>query len=176
MDVGNYLFGFNGRVNRAKWWIYVLIYIVYVVVMNYVVLTNFALNFWIYFALLLPIWFVGIAVGIKRLHDRDKGAIWALLFYGVPFAISCYTSYVSWGSTAAAMALAQARTPEELQAAAQAAQEAAQGALSGMGSMYWVLAAIQLIILIWAIVELGILQGTKGDNQYGPDPLANVVH
>ena len=26
----------------------------------------------------------GIAVGIKRLHDRDKGGWWLLLFYVVP--------------------------------------------------------------------------------------------
>ncbi len=32
----------------------------------------------------LPIWVSGIAVGIKRLHDRDKSGWWILLFYFGP--------------------------------------------------------------------------------------------
>lgn len=34
------------------------------------------------------------------------------------------------------------------------------------------LAAIALAVLIWALVDLGIMPGTPGDNRYGPDPLA----
>jgi uncharacterized membrane protein YhaH (DUF805 family) len=40
-------------------------------------------------------------------------------------------------------------------------------------SGWWTLIALVPIIGgIWLIVELGILEGTKGANQYGPDPLA----
>ena len=39
-------------------------------------------------------------------------------------------------------------------------------------SGWWVLIVlIPIIGPIWAFVELGFLQGTPGDNQYGPDPL-----
>jgi uncharacterized membrane protein YhaH (DUF805 family) len=31
---------------------------------------------------------------------------------------------------------------------------------------------IPIVGLIWAIVDLGILAGTQGANEYGPDPLA----
>lgn len=31
---------------------------------------------------------------------------------------------------------------------------------------------VPLIGAIWLLVELGILEGTRGANQYGPDPLA----
>lgn len=37
------------------------------------------------------------------------------------------------------------------------------------------MAAITLVILgvaIWALVDLGFLRGTTGDNRFGPDPLA----
>ena len=34
-----------------------------------------------------------------------------------------------------------------------------------------VIAIVELLVAIWFIVELGILQGTKGPNKYGPDPL-----
>jgi uncharacterized membrane protein YhaH (DUF805 family) len=40
-------------------------------------------------------------------------------------------------------------------------------------SGWWTLIGLVPIIGgIWLIVELGILEGTKGANQYGPDPLA----
>ena len=40
-------------------------------------------------------------------------------------------------------------------------------------SGWWVLIAlIPLIGAIWYIIEVGFLPGTKGSNQYGPDPLA----
>ncbi|HRX36183.1 MAG TPA: DUF805 domain-containing protein [Aestuariivirga sp.] len=40
-------------------------------------------------------------------------------------------------------------------------------------SGWWTLIGLVPVIgLIWIIVELGILKGTEGPNQYGPDPLA----
>ena len=40
-------------------------------------------------------------------------------------------------------------------------------------SGWWTLISLVPVIgLIWIIVELGILKGTEGPNQYGPDPLA----
>lgn len=40
-------------------------------------------------------------------------------------------------------------------------------------SGWWsLIALIPLIGAIWLLVELGILEGTRGANQYGPDPLA----
>jgi uncharacterized membrane protein YhaH (DUF805 family) len=35
----------------------------------------------------------------------------------------------------------------------------------------WVLNVALLIVGIWYLIELGILRGTVGSNQYGPDPL-----
>ncbi len=35
--------------------------------------------------LYLPLVWVGLALGAKRLHDRDKSAWWLLLFYFVPW-------------------------------------------------------------------------------------------
>lgn len=40
-------------------------------------------------------------------------------------------------------------------------------------SGWWsLIVLVPLIGAVWAIVELGILEGTRGANQYGPDPLA----
>ena len=35
----------------------------------------------------------------------------------------------------------------------------------------WILNIALLIVGIWYLIELGILRGTVGSNQYGPDPL-----
>lgn len=35
----------------------------------------------------------------------------------------------------------------------------------------WILNIALLIVGIWYLIELGILRGTVGPNQYGPDPL-----
>lgn len=40
-------------------------------------------------------------------------------------------------------------------------------------SGWWTLILlIPLVGVIWAIIELGALEGTRGPNRYGPDPLA----
>jgi uncharacterized membrane protein YhaH (DUF805 family) len=31
---------------------------------------------------------------------------------------------------------------------------------------------VPLIGALWALIETGFLEGTSGDNEYGPDPLA----
>jgi uncharacterized membrane protein YhaH (DUF805 family) len=51
------------------------------------------------------------------------------------------------------------------------------GLLNGVGSRLddpvpmMILSLAGLAISIWALVELGFLRGTQGDNAYGPDPL-----
>jgi uncharacterized membrane protein YhaH (DUF805 family) len=43
-------------------------------------------------------------------------------------------------------------------------------------SGWWVLIGfVPLIGGIWALIETGILEGTKGPNQYGPDPLGGEI-
>ena len=47
------------------------------------------------------------------------------------------------------------------------------GAETSVGLL--LLQLVSLIISIWALVELGCLKGTIGQNKYGPDPLAPDV-
>jgi uncharacterized membrane protein YhaH (DUF805 family) len=89
IDFVDLLFGFQGRINRAKYWIAVLIYfIAWIVVGGLVWFLAFGLSYIlgaILFVLLLIVSIVsGIAVGIKRLHDRDKSGWWLLVFYLAP--------------------------------------------------------------------------------------------
>ncbi|XSG81627.1 MAG: DUF805 domain-containing protein [Methyloligella sp. ZOD6] len=86
-----------------------------------------------------------IAVCVKRLHDRNKSTWWMAGLY----AVSLLGVVVATSS-------GLAMTPV------------------GFTSLGTMLAALWLGILLWLIVELGILKGTEGPNAYGPDPLGQA--
>ena len=139
-------FSYQGRINRAKYWLAILIYLIIG-----------AVAFGILFALVgshststLPLAIIltvvgyiillasGLSVAVKRLHDRDKSGWWILIFYILPAVLNAIARGMAHGSGA------------------------------GFGL---VLSLVALAISIWAFVELGCLRGTVGPNQYGPDPL-----
>ena len=87
-ELGHLLFGFQGRINRAKFWLALLIYVVFffgrdrhrdggVVVARHAVFVAALIAY-------VPLIVSGIAVGIKRLHDRNKSAMVAAVFYLAP--------------------------------------------------------------------------------------------
>lgn len=86
MNLGTLLFGFQGRINRAKFWLAVLIYFVaWMVAIGFVFAWGFTGPAIAALVIIgIPIIVSGIAVGIKRLHDRDKSGWWLLFFYLVP--------------------------------------------------------------------------------------------
>jgi uncharacterized membrane protein YhaH (DUF805 family) len=152
MDWTTLLFSFTGRIDRGKYWLAILIYMVAWIVfiaaifmwlggLNSDNLFSFAgtgLLIWLVgFILFIAGTWSGLAVGIKRLHDRDKSGWWILLFWLGPSVLG------GW----------QTATPS-----------------LGGGLMLSLAAAA---IVIWAFVELACLPGTPGPNQYGPDPLGN---
>jgi uncharacterized membrane protein YhaH (DUF805 family) len=163
MTAGQYLFGFNGRVNRAKWWLLILIQlgatIVYYIAALMLVGTSVLsvmgsgsaessvagaggsamLLILLSFAYAVFMFITWLAVTAKRLHDRDKSGIWILLFAVGP--------WVCYGISLAASA-------------------------DNSGGIGGVFALAGLAITVWAFVELGCLRGTAGPNGYGPDPLA----
>jgi len=150
MSLTDYLFSPRGRVNRAKYWLYVLVSIAIMIVLVAVMSVVWAGRLYdprggagfpvgaiivvgiVYLALVI----VGIFVGIKRLHDRDKSGWWLLVFYLLPTVLSFVSAILSRNGI---------------------------GFLFALGS---------LAISIWALVELGCLRGTVGPNRYGQDPLA----
>ena len=90
MDWQSLLFSFRGRINRAKYWLAVLVFVVADAALGLLgwVLDN-GLAFQILsFVVNLAVLIASIAVCIKRLHDRDRSGWWLLLFYAGPVA-SC---------------------------------------------------------------------------------------
>jgi uncharacterized membrane protein YhaH (DUF805 family) len=96
MDWTTLLFSFTGRINRGRYWLAVLIYIaiwtsfiaaslVWLGGLDLDNLLSFAgagLMIWLVgFLLFIVLTWSGLAVGIKRLHDRDKSGWWILLFW-----------------------------------------------------------------------------------------------
>ncbi|MGM4894184.1 DUF805 domain-containing protein [Tardiphaga sp. 839_C3_N1_4] len=150
MDWTTLLFSFTGRINRGKYWLAILIYIVAWIAFMAAALiwlggfdtdrlfsmVGGALLLWLAAIVLITAgtW-SGIATGIKRLHDREKSGWWILVFWLGPSVLS------GIGSTSSA-------------------------------STSFVFHIASFAVTIWAIVELGFLRGTAGPNEYGPDPLA----
>ena len=172
----SYLFSFQGRINRAKLWLFflivILVGIVYGILFGTLVgmsaltaashnggglaaaggslLLTLVLGCVIYIALFVA----SLAVTTKRLHDRNKGAIWLLVFIVAPLVINVYVF--------ATMISAHGFDPQQMAAAA------------STNPLLLVLRLVAGVLSLWGFVELYCLRGTVGDNRYGPDPLAGL--
>lgn len=138
------LFDFRGRINRARFWLAVLIYVVFFVAVIGITSMLSSSTDTVFVAALIayvPLVISGVAVGIKRLHDRNKSAWWLLLFAS-PLVLPLV-----------AAVLDDAITPES-------------------SLILTVTQYVSFAITIWSLIELGCLRGTIGANQYGSDPLA----
>ena len=138
------LFSFSGRINRAKYWLVVLLMVLVLLVATAIgalVFPSGAVGMAVpgvivLLVIVVAVFVSGVAIATKRLHDRDKSAWWLLLFYLAPGFLG------------------------------------AIGDLTGdVGLIFHI---VSVAISIWALVELGFLRGTTGPNRFGPDPLATA--
>ncbi|HEY6992328.1 MAG TPA: DUF805 domain-containing protein [Xanthobacteraceae bacterium] len=96
MSLSQLLFSFQGRLNRKPYWMTAIAVTVLVVVLILLVLAMVGERKFggaiavvaLLIILYIPLIWVGLAVGAKRLHDRDKSAWWLLLFYAAPSVLS----------------------------------------------------------------------------------------
>lgn len=155
MDWRSLLFSFRGRINRAKFWLAALVFLVAGIVLGLVgwVLGNSVVFQLLSFVVNLAVFIAGIAVAIKRLHDRDRSGWWLLLFYFGPFVFALVGGFIFW-------------------VAADTVGMSAEW--SYLGLRLCVLGGIALVI--WGFVEIGCRRGTAGYNRFGPDPLKRQAH
>ena len=156
MNWGHFLFGFSGRINRAKFWLWILLYIIAAIVVGGLI---YAVNSSTVDAIApaafgLIAFITGLAVYTKRLHDRNKSAWWLLVFWVLP------TALVLIGAAVAALS--------------------SDSDAGGNPSLAGAIIALVFIfvgfgLFVWAFVELACLRGTIGQNAYGPDPLENKL-
>lgn len=155
MDAWTFFFGFRGRINRAKYWLALLIFLVIDVVLSLIGLAvGKGMAFQIVsYGVNLPIFVSTIAVSIKRLHDRDRSAWWFLLLYIVPVALIVVGGFLLWSVA---------------------------GSFGDVRDVSLLL--LRLCVLggiafcIWGQVEIGFRRGTAGYNRFGADPLAKIQH
>ena len=98
MDWWSFFFSFRGRINRAKYWLALLIFTIVGMVQG---LVGFALGNAVLFQIFnflidLAVLVASIALGIKRLHDRDRSAWWLLLFYLGPVVFAGAGGAIMW--------------------------------------------------------------------------------
>ena len=146
-ELFEFLFGAGGRINRAKYWRSVLIYIG-AGMMTAVILFTAAgiaapLFILMVVVVLIPWLLWEVSFTTRRLHDRDKSAWWLVVFYLVPGVL---------GHLA----------------------EAARVAGSAGTTLNGILALASFSLTIWGFVEVGCLRGTNRLNTYGPDPLGQL--
>jgi uncharacterized membrane protein YhaH (DUF805 family) len=143
MNWGQLFFKFDGRVNRAPFWIAALIFAVInlaLFFLGYATEQNAvfqAINGMLGIVILIS----SIAVGVKRLHDRNKSGWYLLLFYFAPGVL-----------LAASVLVGEFVEDSDI-----------------IGT---VLTLLGVALMVWAFVELACLRGTIGTNPYGPDPVA----
>jgi uncharacterized membrane protein YhaH (DUF805 family) len=150
MDWGHLLFGFRGRINRAKYWLWVLLYFIAAIVVSVIIYLIDSPIFGgiLQVAFSIVVIITALAVTTKRLHDRSKSAWWLLVFWLVPsillgigIGVYVYSAVDTGGSTTTAIIVG--------------------------GVMF----ALAFALTVWAFIELACLRGTVGPNAYGPDPL-----
>jgi uncharacterized membrane protein YhaH (DUF805 family) len=155
MKLQKILFSFEGRIGRGTYWQATLALIVAVVGLTF---APFLLNSEAAAVLMLVlsqfIWLLSLwpilAVGAKRLHDRNKSAWWLLVFWLLPSAL-----------VVAGFSIALFDDPRT--------------GRSGDFSTGVILVLAGLAPALWGLVELGILPGTKGPNLYGADPAQQLA-
>lgn len=185
MGLGQYLFSFNGRINRAKQWAYLFVLIANGIIVGSLFAsmigfaavvaagrgkTTFAAVFTtpqahLFFLIACTLYLVGLYIGLavtaKRLHDRNKSAWWLLIFYGLPVVLQI----------PAMMFLPTMLA--HLSAVLEAVRTHAEPPLPPIEPPFVVITrGVATLIALWAFVELYCLRGTIGDNRFGSDPLA----
>jgi uncharacterized membrane protein YhaH (DUF805 family) len=83
------------------------------------------------------------AVMAKRFQDRGRPGVYAIAAIAIPLVISLLALLGVVGREAEPTLIDQ------------------------------VLQYLDLVVLIWILLDLGLAPGTPGTNQFGPDPLAN---
>ncbi len=154
MDFRYLYTSFEGRINRKPFWIASLILFVVAIVISFAVLmpisaANATMGALAGLILSLAFLYPGVALGVKRLHDRGKPGLLMAVFIA-PGLISQLCDLLGITGSYQTIAGHSIHMPNTLG---------------------WILNIVTLGVAIWALVTLGFLKGTSGANNYGPDPL-----
>ena len=150
MKLGKLFFSFRGRLNRAKYWLSVLVFALGW--QTSVILDNRMGLSAVGAIILLATVVSSVSIAIRRLHDRNRSGWWLLLFYLAPSALIAAAVILSIQGSEASVATIR------------------QGIVAGSG-LALLFAFSAITIWIWGFIELGLRRGTAGPNRFGNDPL-----
>jgi uncharacterized membrane protein YhaH (DUF805 family) len=162
---GHLLFSFSGRINRAKWWLTILVMVVMQIALEILQLVVpgliAAILAFLFFVVVL---WISLAAGTKRLHDLGRTGAWLILFFLVPILLGIVL-VVDFVLAIGAEALASMNEEEMLNRFTDPAL------WQSVGLVALVVGVLIFVIEIWQLIWFGCLRGTAGSNRYGPDPL-----
>jgi len=161
---------FDGRISRQSFWLGILGIIVVSIIAMFALETLFGtsgpISKIVFAVISLALFYLAMAISAKRLHDRNKPTMpWLAIFF-LPGIISSLMQTFRINYSVLDMS-----------------QMEGIGGMMGMfrsagqdilvpGKLAMLVSLVSLIVGIWALVELGFLKGTDGENSFGPDPLA----
>jgi uncharacterized membrane protein YhaH (DUF805 family) len=179
MDWNWYLFGFQGRIKRAKFWLSFFILLGWMLFILWVMIFSARLVTWgdhiktieVCFGInetsaligrmihgsfsrldasklagnlfgMTVLWWIVLAISIKRLHDRDRSGWWIVPFFVAPSFTNEITGWLDD---------------------------------SFLSFLAFPVAIALFILCIWGFIEMGFLRGSFGTNRFGPNPRATSV-
>jgi uncharacterized membrane protein YhaH (DUF805 family) len=152
---GAFYFSPSGRISRSQYWLRFFVPVLVIgLILGVLKLANGEVGtnrgpvstITVIFQLIL-LW-PGIAILIKRIHDRNKSGwlIWALygpVIVAIIFTVAAIIAFFASGVSAA-------------------------WGLGIVAAVFWIAV---FAVSIWFFIEFGCLRGTIGANRYGPDPV-----
>jgi uncharacterized membrane protein YhaH (DUF805 family) len=136
----------EGRIGRAEFWVGLLILIAVMIVVTMIVMAIFGpfspIAHLVVFLCELAIAYPCYVLFAKRFQDRGRPGTYAAIPIGIFLVIAFLTLLGLTGTQAAPNALGT------------------------------VLAFVDLVVGLWILIDLGIMPGTRGRNEFGPDPVA----
>jgi uncharacterized membrane protein YhaH (DUF805 family) len=170
MSIVQKLFGFHGRLRRRDCWLFGILLAIVAFCLtaigmammddlvrpylgaNRALAFNASLYYWMLAqqgALVILLW-PGLAVGVKRMHDRNRSGWWL-----APFVVLFWIQQV-WRMVVLKGAGDGLGTPQ-----------------TGVPGMLLIGALV--VVGLWLFVELGLLGGTRGPNRFGESPKGDAA-
>jgi uncharacterized membrane protein YhaH (DUF805 family) len=169
MDNKWFLFGFEGRINRAKYWLATLI-ILASMILSLLLLTVICLSHGIATGP-LSVNLVGISASIQLTDDDAPAALFPRL------ATLAMTLAFGWCYAVASIKRLHDRNKSGWWIVPYLVVPGLYGQFGDWLGDSWPAAFIgyaTYIALVWGVAEMCCLRGTRGPNRFGPDPLAPV--
>jgi uncharacterized membrane protein YhaH (DUF805 family) len=150
MNLGTLFTSFEGRIGRKPFWLGVILLVVVGIAILFASLVitgerDYQVIRLTAFVITVALLYPLTAVGVKRLHDRGRPGYTAAFFI-IPWLLHHALNLV--GVT---------------------------GDPTSVNVVDVAFYLINLVLMIWFIIDLGVLRGVQGPNPYGPDPNATAA-